>query len=274
MADQAPQAGGEGGGFSLSTLPVWVWLAAGGGAIGLYLLWRRHNAAAPSGDGTNYDTGASVAPVVDSSTGGLVDPLTGLPYLTSQPAQQTQDNSTWLQSAEAAAKTLGYAPALVQSALYNFLNGNALNNKEAGVINALLGKVGYPPILIPFLGTPPSTTPPKPTKAPKKGYVWELVNGVWRQIRFASQGPVPKPVTRGGKVPDTPLRPIVPGVGQHPTPHSPAPKPSPALYPTPKAASFIQSVLGGNAPLPTGVKLPAGYHFRSGTRYLVKNKAA
>lgn len=41
--------------------------------------------------------------------------------------------------------------------------------------------------------TTPPVVPKKPTSKPKAGYAWTLVNGVWRQVHYASQDPKPKP---------------------------------------------------------------------------------
>jgi hypothetical protein len=275
MADQSPTAPPDGGGGGLMSQPTWVYLAVGGVALGLFLWWRHRNSAT-AGSGTTTN-GPFVTPSTDPLTGGMIDPTTGEPYLTSQPSSPVPDNSTWLQSAEAAAKNLGYAPALVQQSLYDFLNGNPLNTKESGVINTLLGKVGYPPVLIPFIGTPPSTTPPvaKPpiVKRPKNwptNWPWPWTPGRPPTL------PIPR-MPGGGTFPARPVnspRPHLPGVGQRPTPVGTAPKTAPQLLPTPAAASFIQQVLSGRAPLPSGIKLPTGYHFRPGTRYLVRNRAA
>jgi hypothetical protein len=187
----APQGGGGGAAGMLSGLPPWAMYA--GGAVLLYVLYRAYKSrSAPD------TTGSAVGPVLglatDPSTGGLIDPLTNLPYATSQPTSTQQTMDTWITSAFGALKNLGYAPALIQKALYDFTNGNPLDAKESAAINAAMGAVGQPPNLLPFFGSIPSGVPAKPTKKPLAGYSWELVNNVWRQVRFGAQGPlVPKP---------------------------------------------------------------------------------
>jgi hypothetical protein len=265
MADQTPMApDAQTGG-----IPRWVIYAGGAAAlVGLYLWYRNNQAnAAATATGTS---GGAVAPVVDPSTGGLIDPNTGLPYIGTQPPPPT-DNSGWLLSAEQAAAHLGYAPGLVDQALYNFLNGNALNAAQSGVINTLLGKVGYPPIQVPFLGTPPATTPtPKPPVKPPKVKLPIVKNPNPR-------GLVPLPTLwPGGPIlwaPPNVLRTYFPGVAQHPTPAANPPKPEPQLLPTPAAASFISQVLAGRAPLPKGIATPAGYTLNPTTRFLRKTPA-
>jgi hypothetical protein len=119
---------------------------------------------------------------VDPSTGGILDPLTGLPYLTSQgsAASSTLTLSGWITAAQAALKNAGYAPALVEQALYDFTNGNTLNTAEGGVIDKALGLVGSPPNLLPFRGTVP-TQPGQTTNAPF------ITVAAWQKLSKAAQ---------------------------------------------------------------------------------------
>lgn len=216
------------GGGPLSSIPRPVLIGGIGVAVVVgYLWWHGRNASSA----TNTDTiSPSVAPNIDPSTGGLIDPQTGLPYLTSQgsAASSTVTLQGWAAAAAAALKGAGYAPALIEQALYDFTNGNPLTNAEGGVIDKALGLVGQPPNLLPFFGTIPNPpgTPPKPTTTPSKGYTWTLVNNVWRQVRYAGQDPAkPKAAPKKGYVWD-----LVNGVwrqvrfaAQGPVPLSPAP---------------------------------------------------
>lgn len=162
MADSdagAPQAEGGGG---LGGRPWWVY-GVGVAAVVGFLYWRSKRAAA--GSSSSVLPGTTVAPLVDSGTGAILDPQTGLPYLTSQGAanSSTLTMAGWLTAAQSALKTAGFSPALVQQALYDFLNGNTLNAQEGNVINRALGAVGSPPDLLPFLGNIPNPKPPVPT---------------------------------------------------------------------------------------------------------------
>ena len=166
MADDgkygSPQATGGGGPLG----QPWLIWGLGVGAVVLYLWYRKRNAASAS---NSVLSNPNVSPMVDTGTGGLVDPLTGLPYLTSQAASSssTQTLSGWITAAQNFLKNSGYAPSLIEQALYDFQNGNTLTNQESGVVNAALGGVGYPPNLLPFLGNIPNPQPPAPTPAPK-----------------------------------------------------------------------------------------------------------
>lgn len=171
----APQAKGSGSGRQLFGMPLWM-VGGGVGIVVVILYLRRRSAAGNAGAASGALTGGAT-PVIDSATGGLIDPNTGLPYISSQTssASGTQTLSGWITAAQAALKNSGYSPALIEQALYDFTNGNTLTTQEAGAINAALGQVGSPPNLLPFLGNIPNPHPPAPVPVPK---------------------PVPKPVTK------------------------------------------------------------------------------
>jgi hypothetical protein len=242
----APQAAGK------KPIPIWVY-GAGVGAVLLFFYLRSRNtnaASAASGSGSgatspevDTSTGLPVQGVaIDPNTGTPIDPNTGLGYLSNVgsigAAGQTLEQ--WVSGAESAGAQLGYAPALIGQALYDFTNGNALSNAEAGAINAIEGKVGQPPNLLPFFGTVPTsgTTPP--------------ISGT----------PI---VTKPGTTPKTPAQ-IANAISHLPSPaailtneinHLPAAQLK--LHPTWNAPSYVQALLSGSQKLPAGVAAPAGY---------------
>lgn len=197
-ASGPPQAGGGGGGPL--GYPWWIWGVGVAGVIGF--LWWRSRANANKGNAVLQNP--TVSPVVDPSTGGILDPLTGLPYLTSQgsAASSTLTMPGWIAAAQAALKNAGYAPALVEQALYDFTNGNSLNNAEGGVINRALGLVGSPPNLLPFLGTVPN--PPVAAHTPF------LTPTDWSKLSKAAQKKWMPWVSTGGAHGYIPVQPYTP----------------------------------------------------------------
>lgn len=256
-----PTAGG-GGGFASRTvmgMPMWVWIV-GVGAVVIFVYYRRKGGGALLGGASSTtDTGltgptstdGTGAVSFDPSTGLPIDPSTGLPYLNMASSQGSQSSiEGWVASAEAAGKSLGLSPSAVNQALYDYTQGNALSAGEAGIIDKLLGKIGYPPDLLPFFGPIPNPKPPvakpphkRPTKPPTGG------------------GPIPVPKKLpGGGFTTFPPRPVT-----HPKPRTQT-----QLLPTPQAASFVREVLAGKAPLPKGLSTPAGYKINPKTRILTK----
>lgn len=108
MADEQP-------GQTSPGLPRWVIFGGlGVGAVVLFLYVRRKGATAAT-------TQAPLVPAVatDPNTGAPLDPLTGLPYVTSQPSTTgtTPDLSSWINQAEQALVAHGYTPALASQSL-------------------------------------------------------------------------------------------------------------------------------------------------------------
>lgn len=137
-------------------LPLWV-ILAGGGALA-FVLWRYR--------GTSAATQQPLVPAVatDPNTGLPIDPLTGLPFQGT--STQPQSLTDWISKAEAWAAGQGHLNAgLVSKALYDYTNGNRLNEQEAGVLQKILTAVGYPPILLPWNG-PTGTNPSSGGKGP------------------------------------------------------------------------------------------------------------
>lgn len=179
MADQNPLPEGDGGGFlsgEIMGIPTWVFIA-GVGAVVVFLYLRRKSSAAPASDlgspisGTTQVAGGAVDPY----TGSMIDPFTGQPYTSvGGNTPQGQTLSDWITAAEKALLTAGYSPAAIAQAIYDYTNGNQLSAQEAGVINKALGLVGFPPVNLPFLGTPPAPKPaPKPP--PKPGTIRHIL---------------------------------------------------------------------------------------------------
>lgn len=137
--------------------PLWV-ILVGGGALA-FVLWR--NKGSLSGQ-----TAQPLVPAVatDPNTGLPIDPLTGLPFQGT--STQPQSITDWISKAEAWAAGQGHLNAgLVSKALYDYTNGNQLNEQEAGVLQKILTAVGYPPILLPWNG-PTGTNPTSGGKGP------------------------------------------------------------------------------------------------------------
>lgn len=173
MADQDPIGDGGGGGFlsgEIMGIPTWVFIA-GVGAVVVFLYLRKRSSSAadsaalqgPIGGGV---TGQVAGGAVDPYTGNLIDPYTGQPYTAvgSNPSQ-TSDLSAWITTAERDLISAGYSPAAIAQAIYDYTNGNQLSAQEAGIINKALQLAGFPPVNLPFLGTPPPN--PKPVPPPK-----------------------------------------------------------------------------------------------------------
>lgn len=140
--DQGAAAPGRG-------IPLWVW-GAGVGAVVLFLYLRRRQGA------STVQTPISGGVVTDPNTGFPVDPVSGLPFVTSQPTTTT-DLATWAQNAMKALVGAGYSPALASQSIYDYQVGNQLNAQESDAVNKALGLVGFPPISLPFFGNIPPT---------------------------------------------------------------------------------------------------------------------
>ena len=136
-------------------------LILGGIGVVVVILYLRHRS------GSSSSTQQPLVPAVttDPNTGLPVDPLTGLPYITSQPstAATTPDIGAWALQAEQALVKAGYSPALASQAIYDYTNQNQLNASEAGAVNKALGLIGFAPGPgLPFLGNVPT----KPQRSP------------------------------------------------------------------------------------------------------------
>lgn len=239
----APQKPGSGGGiFGIPYLYV------GAAGVGVVLLWfylrnRGSSAGGLSGGGA---VSADSAPgllggtsfATDPGTGLPIDPSTGLPYLTSQGGAGTGTLDAWVKSVEGALTGLGYAPALISQALYDYTNGNPLSDQESGVINAGLGKVGYPPNLLPFFGNVPNL--PTVTATPiQNGTVTGVPKTPAQLKNIAAHVPSPLAVIQNELNHLAPSRIGVNGVS--------------------RAPSFAQAIVAGTQKVPKGIAAPAGY---------------
>lgn len=159
-ADSDPRPPGKGG------MPLWL-ILAGGAAVAVFL-YVRHRSNAASSQLNSAGLGTTGV-VTDPNTGLPVDPLTGLPYISGGGSQQSgQTLAQWAASAEQVLVQNGISPALAGKAIYDYTSSNQLDSQEANAINIALGKIGFPPITLPFLGTvpttgPTTTPPPVPT---------------------------------------------------------------------------------------------------------------
>lgn len=242
----APQKPGSGSG-TIFGIP---YLYVGAAGVGVVLLWfyLRNRGSAAGGTSSGGAVSADSAPGLlggtsfstDPNTGAPIDPTTGLPFLTSQGGAGTGTIDAWVKSVEGALTGLGYAPALISQALYDYTNGNPLSDQEAGVINAGLGKVGYPPNLLPFFGNVPNL-PPVMTGGPITGSVPPgTTPKTPAQLKnIAAHVASPLSVIQNELNHLAPSRIGVNGVSRSP--------------------SFAQAIVSGTQKVPKGIAAPAGY---------------
>lgn len=201
MADSNPLPEGDGGGGILSGeimgIPTWMF-AAGVVGIAAFLYFRHRSSSSGTSDALTGPIGGATTQTaggaVDPYSGQLIDPFTGQPYgSVGANTPQGQTLAGWITAAEKALITAGVSPAAIAQAIYDYTNGNQLTTQEAGIINKALGLVGFPPVNLPFLGTPPA--PPKPTKPPPA--VKPPFPRPWPPAQHL---PVPTPVGNGHKL--------------------------------------------------------------------------
>lgn len=155
-APQAPPASAPA--RRIGPFPLWVWIVGVGG-VALFFYQRNKSAGGTASLQTPLVGGVAT----DPNTGFPVDPTTGLPYITSQPGSTNQTIDQWVRLAFQALVNAGIAPALANSALYNYAQGNDLSGDQANAINKALGLVGFPPINLPFNGVVPKPKTPVTT---------------------------------------------------------------------------------------------------------------
>lgn len=180
----APTSGGKSLDFTKKAgpFPLYVWVAAVG--VIAYLYWRSRSAAsaasaAQTGTGTT-DTAGS--PLTDQSGGVGAGPggwAYQPPAATTPTASTITDNNSWATSAEQYLLSLNYSPALVDSAIRDYISGNTLQPNEWAIISQALKGVGPLPTPLPGAGPPPIVNPivPTPPPPPPPRYNWGTVGG-------------------------------------------------------------------------------------------------
>ena len=141
-------------------IPLWM-ILAGGAAVGLFLWYRNRQTASTAGaPGTALVPGVAT----DPNTGLPIDPLTGLPYITTP--TQAPTLQSWATGAEAWLSSHGVSPTLANKTVYDYINGQLMDARELGALNKLLGGFGYQSTdILPTSGyvlPPPTPTAPHP----------------------------------------------------------------------------------------------------------------
>lgn len=239
-ADRAsgpPQAGG-------GPSPMVKYALIGGALIVAYILYSRYKGSGASAS-TISPSGLASTPgpyQYDPSSGQVIDTQTGLPVLTSQPTNGTNDLTNWVSAAFKAVVGAGVDPGAASGALYNYTNGNPLTAAQGGIIDKALGLVGMAPgDQLPFNPTPAPTPPggtgtlppasPPGAIAKLPNAIQDFVNKVYANIHA---GTVKTPANMT------------------------------------KAEAYVKS---GQASLPQGFTAPKGYTLNPGTRILTKKAA-
>lgn len=124
-------------------LPGWAWILVVGGALGMSFYFYSQQ---PSDE--------EVVTVEDTSSPSGVGQRAGGWSYTPPEEEPTPDtdfetNEEWGRHVRDQLIAEGYAPAIVDSAVRNYLAGNGLTQEEQSVINIALAKFGGPPQILP-----------------------------------------------------------------------------------------------------------------------------
>jgi hypothetical protein len=136
-------------GFPVQT---WLLLIGGGAALGLYLRSRNAKKAAPAPAGTDA-AGLEAAPIAGPASQG--NNALGTPGLVTSDKPTT--NLAWENLAINLLIGQGQDPAMVQSAIGKFLNGQPLTTQERALVSLAIRLAGAPPE-----GAPPASSDPTP----------------------------------------------------------------------------------------------------------------
>lgn len=138
----------------IGPLPLGGWVAAVG--AGLFLLKKKRASSVDAAVNTSA-SGADPS-VGDGSVGGFTDttPVVSGGF-TGAPAPTTNDD--WGSTAVNDLIAGGYSPAVSDSAIRKYMNGDALSSQEYALVNTALGKLGAPPVLLPSPVFAPPTAP-------------------------------------------------------------------------------------------------------------------
>lgn len=240
-------AGDQGAAAPGRSIPLWVW-GAGVGAVVLFLYLRRRQGA------STVQTPISGGVVTDPNTGYPIDPVSGLPFVTSQPTTTT-DLATWAANAMKALVGAGYSPALASQAIYDYQAGNQLNAQESGAVNKALGLVGFPPISLPFFGN----IPPAPGNVPASYKTPFLTIADWKKLATKAQSQWVKITTAGGAHGVIPKgAPLPPGAVFGIISGKPSTQPAPSVAPHPIFSAVPTTTTNGSKLVPAGPFNPPG----------------
>ena len=131
-------------------LPLWAWVALGGG--GLYL-YEKHKGGGFSGSG-----GILSGVLGTSNSAG--------PATNTEAAGPTDDDA-WAQEAISALMAQGYDGLQATSAVQSYLDGGSLDPSYNSLISAAIKSVGAPPDLTQTATAPVMPTPTQPPAPPK-----------------------------------------------------------------------------------------------------------
>lgn len=156
--------------------PVPIIALGGGIVVGLYLLHRSKSktpAPAPAADVANGAADPTLAPawaglpgnpsylVVGNGAAGGATTAASSSGASPEPA----DNLAWQRTAEIQLIALGYDPISVESALSQYLQGQALTQQQGAIVSLALSKFGPPPNPPPA----PIVQPPAPSTGGNTG---------------------------------------------------------------------------------------------------------
>jgi hypothetical protein len=175
----------------IGPLPVWAWIGVVGAGLIATIMKRRKAAssASPAAISTATGTAGSMpnTAVFDPTTGLYHDVATGVYYdangnivspsssgggtgyygggggggVTGPVTAVYTDNVSWKRAAETALIAKGYDPIAVDTALSNYINGNALDTQGNAIVSQSLLVVGPPPQAVPPpVHAPPTVIPP------------------------------------------------------------------------------------------------------------------
>lgn len=163
MSDSGEAFRPDGFGRKLGPLPLWGWALIGVGLV--YLYYRFYG----SGSGI---VGAPVTAQTSNATPAVPGGSTSTGNGNGAPS--FLDNQSWQNAAIQEASQFGATPLQTQQATDVYLNGGALTESQAGLINrvlgglgaAPLGTLGTPSIIPPTVPKPPAPPAPKPVPHP------------------------------------------------------------------------------------------------------------
>lgn len=128
----------------LGPLPLWTWIALGGG--GLYL-YEKHKGSAAGG------TGILSGVLGTSDSAGAA---------TNTEASGPADNDAWAQDAINSLIAQGYDGLQATSAINSYLDGGTLDPSYNSLISAAIKNTGAPPDITPTASAPIMPTPTQP----------------------------------------------------------------------------------------------------------------
>lgn len=176
----AEATGGKAPGLDtkIGSFPLGVWLLIAAAGIGVGLIIRRFT----SGKASATADGEVGAPAVDpwggftsqGAANGVVTMNGGTGAGTTPEPAEPETNNSWVRKAVTRLGTLGYDPAVVDSALRKYVNGEAITPAEQSIVSVAISNMGPPPEEVPSIvvltpeapAAPTAPPPPPPTPAP------------------------------------------------------------------------------------------------------------